>query len=131
VHFFLEDDGHLASHAAVLRHVVSVNGQDATIAGLGGVVTLPWAQRRGYARALVTHAMDCVKDANVDGGLLFCITKRVPYYAAMGWELVDGPVFVEQPKGRIVSPLPVMTLPWTSRLRARSISRIDLDSLPW
>ena len=129
LHFFLEVDGRLASLAALLQHVISVNGQDATVAGLGGVATLPWAQRQGHARTVVMYAMKVFEAWDVDGGLLFCITKMVPYYTNLGWEIVNGPVFVEQPKGRIVSPVHVMTLPKTNRLR--SVSRIDLDSLPW
>ena len=129
LHFFLYVDNHLASHAALLKHVITVDGQPATVAGLGGVVTLPWAQRQGLARALVTHAMRVTRDWNVDGGLLFCISKRVPYYAGMGWDLVNAPVLVEQPAGTILAPVHAMVMPYTDRLR--SISRIDLNSPPW
>jgi GNAT superfamily N-acetyltransferase len=128
-HFLLYADGRLASHVGLLRHVIGADGHDATVVGLGGVVTVPDAQHKGYARALVAHAMTIANDGRADGGLLFCLPCLVPFYEYAGWQLVDGPVLIEQPQATMLSPLAVMVLPWSERLRG--ITRIDLRSLPW
>lgn len=129
LHFLLFANQRLASHAALLTHVVDLDGADATVAGLGGVVTLPWAQGNGYARAVVTEAMNTLRAWSVDGGLLFCIPRMVPYYEKLGWSVFEGPVLINQTPNTIGSPLPVMVLPCTDRLR--STGRIRLNSLPW
>jgi hypothetical protein len=69
------------------------------------------------------------REWNVDGGLLFCLPQMMAYYEALGWRGVKGPVLIEQPHSKVVSPLRVMVLPlreedWTS-------GRIELRSLPW
>jgi GNAT superfamily N-acetyltransferase len=57
VHFVLYVDGTAVSHVGVLKHVVSVAGQAVTVGGVGGVVTVPAKQKRGYARELMQHAV--------------------------------------------------------------------------
>jgi GNAT superfamily N-acetyltransferase len=128
--FVLYDKGQLVSHAAILQHPISVNGQTILVAGLGGVVTVPAAQRKGFARRLVEHAMKHAEiEWKMEAGLLFCRTRMIHYYAAMGWQLVESPVWIDQTGGKIASPLPVMVLPfggfdWPS-------GTIELESLPW
>ena len=52
LHFLLYADGEPVSHVGVLKHTVSVNGEPATVGGVGGVVTVPGAQKKGLARRL-------------------------------------------------------------------------------
>ena len=52
LHFLLYADGEPVSHVGVLKHAVSVNGEPATVGGVGGVVTVPGAQKKGLARRL-------------------------------------------------------------------------------
>jgi GNAT superfamily N-acetyltransferase len=128
VHFLLTLDGEVVSHVGVLKHDVSVGGQLVKVGGVGGVVTIPTAQRRGYARELMSHATEFMNDWPVEAGLLFCLPKRVPYYAAQGWQVVRYPVAIQQPDGIIESPLEVMTFPFGGAWPA---GKVDLKSFPW
>ena len=129
-HFLLYDDGRLASHVGVLQHTVSADGRDLRVGGVGGVVTVPVSQRRGFARMLMERASTWFAgEGDVEAGLLFCLPRMVDYYARLGWRLVEGPVRIDQPGGRVVSPLHVMVLPCGGTVR--DVRAIELRSLPW
>jgi GNAT superfamily N-acetyltransferase len=128
--FILYDKDELVSHAGILKHSVSVNGKSILVAGLGGVVTVPTAQRRGFARRLVQHAMKYAEtEWQVEAGLLFCRPEMIHYYAALGWQQVESPVMIDQSDGKIASPLPVMVLPF--RDIHWPTGTIELESRPW
>jgi len=130
LHFILYLEGEPVSHTSILKHVISLDGQPITVAGVGGVVTVPEAQRKGFARKLVQHASRFFEhEWQVDAGLLFCRTALKPYYEALGWKEVPGPVLIEQPDGKVLSPMHVMVLP----LDGTGVlsGTIDLKSLPW
>jgi GNAT superfamily N-acetyltransferase len=123
------DDG-VVSHTAVLKHHATANGAPALIGGIGGVVTIPSVQGRGYAAALVRHAADFLRDEwAVDFALLFCIDRMVPYYGRLGWRNVMCEVLIDQPAGRQRCPFNVMTLPFNAKFAV--IDSIDLRSAPW
>jgi GNAT superfamily N-acetyltransferase len=122
--------GQLVGNAAVLRHTVSVGGQPVDVGGVGDVVTLPHVQRQGYAQAALHEAVAFLThELRLPFGLLFCIERLRPYYARQGWQQVHAPVWIEQPAGRRVSPLPVMVLPLAGQ--AWPSGMVDLQSLPW
>jgi aminoglycoside 2'-N-acetyltransferase I len=128
--FLVYDNGEPVSHAGILKHVVSVDRIPVLVAGLGGVVTVPEAQRKGFARQLVQHAMRFAEsDWKVEAGLLFCRRQMVAYYKALGWEMVESPVTIEQPRGKIPSPLHVMVLPFGKM--GWPVGTVELQSLPW
>lgn len=128
--FVLYDEGKPVSHAGILKHTVSINGEAVSVAGLGGVVTVPEARDKGFARQAVQQAMTFAKSEwAVDAGLLFCRPQMVPYYEATGWEIVESPVLIEQPGGTIPSPLPVMVLPFDGTDWPAGL--VELQSLPW
>src|SRR4030095_14741309 len=130
MHLLLYSDSRPISHVGDLKHVVSVAGQPRAIGGVGGVVTVPEAQKRGCARRLMEHATEFFqREWKVDAGLLFCLTKLEPYYEALGWQTVVSPVLIEQPNARIDSPLKVMILPLGGQ--SWSHETIELRSLPW
>ena len=118
------------SHAGVLRHHARANGREALIGGIGGVVTVPAAQRRGYAGQLLRHAAAFLRDEwKVDFALLFCIDKRVGFYQRLEWSEVPGEVLIDQPNGKVPCPFHVMTMafkPEFSRIEA-----LDLGSPSW
>jgi GNAT superfamily N-acetyltransferase len=130
LHFLLYSDGEPVSHVGALKHVVSLKGKPATLGGVGGIVTVPGAQKKGFARRLMQHTANFLEcEWKVDAGLLFCLPEMIAYYEALGWQAVKRPVLIEQPAGKVVSPLRVMVLPlsqedWTS-------GSIELRSLPW
>ena len=130
LHFLLYADREPVSHVGVLKHAVSVNGEPATVGGVGGVVTVPGAQKKGLARCLMQHTAEFFeREWKVDAGLLFCLPKLTAYYEALGWQEVEIPVLIEQPSGKIVPPLCVMALPLVGE--GWSSGGIELGSLPW
>jgi GNAT superfamily N-acetyltransferase len=130
VHFVVYDNGEPLSHAGILKHSVKVNGEPVSVAGLGGVVTIPEAQGKGFARQLVLQAMRFAEaEWEVDAGLLFCRPQMVKYYEAIGWHLVESQVVIEQPGGHIHSPLHVMVLPFGKK--SWPPGEVELQSLPW
>ena len=129
-HFLLRADGKVVSHVGVLKHVVSVESQPVTVGGVGGVVTVPEAQKKGFARALMLRAAEFFEQEwKADAGLLFCFPRLVPYYESLGWQVVERPVLIDQPYGKISSPLRVMVLPLGRK--SWPPGNVELDSLPW
>ena len=129
VHFMMDVDGRVVSHVGILKHEVQVAGETLLVGGVGGVVTIPQAQKRGHARELLEHAVSLLREWQVAAGLLFCLERRVPFYATQGWQLVLSPVIIQQPDGDMPSPLEVMVLPL-----ARSswpAGEVTLNSFPW
>lgn len=103
--------GQLVSRVGVLKTVVNIAQQPMTVGGIGGVVTIPTAQRKGYARLLLQQAATFMTDTlQVEFGLLFCLPRLLPFYQRAGWQEVTSPVFIEQPAGHMASPVPMMWL---------------------
>ena len=125
-HFVLYEDGLPRASASVLRHEV----RNMVVGGLGGVITLPEARGRGLARQVVGRATHFFRDdLGASFGLLFCLPRLVPFYRSLGWQLVEPGVLIDQPGGKILSPVPVMVLPFKDE--PWPAERVDLDSLPW
>jgi GNAT superfamily N-acetyltransferase len=128
VHFLLTVNGELVSHVGVLKHEVSVDGQPILVGGVGGVVTIPQAQKRGFARVLMRHVAEFFVQWPVEAGLLFCLQRRIPLYQSLGWQLLSAPVVIQQPDGDRESPLKVMVLPFG---KPWPEGKVELNSLPW
>ena len=130
LHFVLYSEDQPLSHVGLLRHEIMVDGKRLKVAGVGGVVTVPEAQRQGLARKLMLHAMSFIRSEwDMDAGLLFCLPKMEAYYARLGWQTTDGPVIFDQPAGKVSSPLLVMVLPLRDQPWPQG--KVDLQSLPW
>src|SRR5688572_32014054 len=56
LHLLLEHNGLPVSHVGLLRHEVRSGTRSLRLAGVGGVITVPEAQKRGYASKLMQHA---------------------------------------------------------------------------
>jgi hypothetical protein len=107
-----------------------VAGQLVRVGGVGGVVTAGELHGRGYAQQALSYAEAFMRDEmKVEFGLLFCLDRLKQFYARRGWQLLTEPVEVEQPAGRMVSPLHVMVMPFEGRAWPKGAT--DLRSLPW
>lgn len=123
-------DGEPVSHVGVLRHDVLVGGVPVPVAGLGGVITEPGFQGRGFAQILLREALAFMTDEmDADFGFLFCLPRLVPFYERLGWQTISGPVLVQQPGGDVESPVESMVLPL--RDRPWPPGRVETQSLPW
>ena len=130
LHFLLYVDRKLVCHVGILQHTININYQSIKIGGVGGVVTVPEEQKKGYAGLLMNHAARFLMSTwEVDFGLLFCLPRMITYYELLGWKLIKQRFLIEQPIGQIISPLQVMVLP-CARLNWPD-DDIDLQSQPW
>lgn len=130
LHFLFYADDELTSHVGILKQVVTVNRKSVTVGGIGGVVTVPKAQKKGYARRLMQHTTEFLKQEwKVAAGLLFCSPEMTAYYKTIGWHRVEGTILIEQPSGKTPSPLQVMVLLLCNEECLDG--RIELRSLPW
>jgi GNAT superfamily N-acetyltransferase len=129
-HFFVDVDGEPVSHVGVLRHDVRVDGVPVPVAGLGGVITEPGFQGRGFAQALLREAVAFMRDElGADFGFLFCLPRLVLFYEGQGWRTLPRPIRIEQPGGALESPVEVMVLPL--RDRPWPPGKVETQSLPW
>ncbi len=118
------------SHAAMLTQPARANRKQVVIGGIGGVVTIPSARRRGHATLLLRHATDFLRgEWKVDFALLFCIDRMVGYYERLGWRKVSCEVLLDQPAGKVPSPFHVMTIPFKPEFEI--IDSLDLNSASW
>jgi predicted GNAT family N-acyltransferase len=129
-HFLVYANDQLVSHVGVVKHIVTVGKQQVTVGGIGGVVTVPAAQGKGYASAALQQATKFMyEELMVEFGMLFCLARMVPFYQRFGWQEVREPVLIDQPSGKIPSPLAVMVLP--CRSQTWPTGPVKLESLPW
>jgi len=130
LHFLLYVNSKVVSHIGVLKHIISVNGQPLIIGGIGGVVTVAEERKKGYAGLLMQYTARFLKHFwGVEVGLLFCLPQMISYYEMLGWHLVEHGVLIDQPTGKMVSPLKVMVLPCTGYLWPDD--EVELRSQPW
>jgi predicted GNAT family N-acyltransferase len=129
-HFITEEDGRAVSHVGVLKTSVRAGGREVAVGGIGGVVTVPEAQGRRHVHAAMRRAAEfmCEK-LRVEFGMLFCLPRLAPFYAGLGWQLVEETIEFEQPTGKTVSPFRVMVLPCGERVWPEG--RVEVGGLPW
>lgn len=126
----LRREREIVSHVGVVERTVSVEGQLIKVGGIGAVATAPPWQRRGLAQQLLDQTASFLRDQlGASFGLLICGEHRRPYYARLGWQVVAGPLLIDQPKGKCVMPAIIMVLPCREMLWPPGT--IDLCGLPW
>ena len=130
------DGGELRACAWVTKRVVSISGDELTVAGIRGVLTDPERRRRGHGRAVMERAHDVMRSfGDCDVALLFSSVMAVPFYESLGWRAVNGPVTCEQPGGRIdytqaLPTAPVMALA-LHRAAELPFGPIHVHGFPW
>jgi GNAT superfamily N-acetyltransferase len=119
--------GDVVCHTGLYFRDGLLNGAAVRLCGIGGVMTLPAAQRKGHASAAMRRAAAAME--GVDFGLLFCEPHNVRFYGGLGWGVFEGTVHCDQPAGRTkFDMMPAMVLP----LRVTPAGgEIDLCGLPW
>lgn len=129
-HFIVEENGHVVSHVGLLQTTVRAGQRAVRVGGIGGVVSVPEVQGRGYAHSAMRRAADFMRDElEVEFGMLFCLPRLVPFYARQGWQLLEETVEFEQPSGPVASPFSVMALSWGGR--EWPAGKVEVGGLPW
>jgi len=122
--------GVMAAKVSLLKHCVLVEGQEVWVGGVGGVLTMPEFQGRGYAAELLHYTSGYLRDQlKVPFGLLFCRDALAPLYRRFRWQIIEDSVTIQQPAGAILMPLHTMslscgTIEWPK-------GKVNLNSEPW
>ncbi len=127
----LWDEDELVSRVGLITREIISNGEKKTIGGVGGVMTHPHKQGKGYAsQALGKTAEIFNSELSVAFALLFCRPQLVEFYKRFNWQPFDGLVSVEQPEGKIeFSANGAMVLAIKEAAPLRGV--LDLHGLPW
>lgn len=125
----------LVSAAGVISRIILVSGLETRAAGITSVMTHPDHRRRGHAKAAMQRATEFIwAELKPDLALLLSSEMGVPLYTGLGWQAIPGPVFCEQPGGKLnftqaFPREPAMVL--MPRGRAAPQGQVDLCGLPW
>jgi GNAT superfamily N-acetyltransferase len=125
------DQDELVSRVGLLTREIISNGESKLIGGVGGVMTHPDKQGKGYASyAMGEAAKRFASDLSVAFALLFCRPHLVEFYKRLAWKLFEGQVFVEQPQGKgEFSANGAMVLDVKEKAPMQGV--LDLNGLPW
>ena len=100
------------------------------IGGIGGVITRQGSRNKGYASAAMRVAVAHMKEKDgADFGLLFCEPHNFAFYRGLDWRQFAGPVFAEQPAGRV--RFDVMAAFVFDLRHSPQDGALDLCGLPW
>jgi GNAT superfamily N-acetyltransferase len=128
--FALYLDGQAMGHVGILRHTVAVAGQPIHIGGIGGVLTRPEAQGKGYAHQLLNEATAFLKNEwRVQFGMLFCFERLMSFYQSMGWQQIHNDVYLDYGDRKVLSSDVVMVLPLQSQ--AWPSGMVDVNDYAW
>ena len=121
----------LVSRVGLLVREAFHNGTPKRIGGIGGVVTHPAKQGKGYAsQAMREAAKRFNQELNVSYAVLFCRPQLIPFYERLMWKPFDGKVFVEQLQGKIeFTANGAMALDVKEQAPLNGV--LDLNGLPW
>jgi predicted GNAT family N-acyltransferase len=125
------EENELVSRVGLLTREVLSNGTTKLIGGVGGVMTHPEKQGKGYASYAMREATKVLDlELSVAFALLFCRPHLVEFYQRFHWKPFEGQVFVEQPQGKIeFSANGAMVLNVKEHAPINGI--LDLNGLPW
>ena len=127
----LWDKTELVAKVGLLTREIVSNGATKSIGGIGGVMTHPQKQGKGYASKAMREAARLFdEELTVAYALLFCRPHLVKFYGRLLWKPFQGQVFVEQPNGKIefsVNGVMVLDVKESAPLNGS----LDLNGLPW
>jgi predicted GNAT family N-acyltransferase len=109
-----DEEGELVALAGLVLADVRAGGATLEVAGIGGVIVTRAARGRGLARVLIERALQIARELEVERAMLFCLPENVGLYARFGFQLIEQPVFAQQPRGLIEVPMRAMWKPLTS-----------------
>jgi hypothetical protein len=126
----VREGAELVSNVEIIERQAVVAGTPVRLGGIGGVATRTAWRRRGFAEAALKVAQSFMRRRlAVDYGLLICSEQLVPYYGKLGWQVVAGPMLIEQAGGQVTYSAPIMVLPVCKKDWPEGV--IDLCGKPW
>jgi len=101
VHFVLDDDGSIVSHASVVERELHIAGQPFRTGYVEAVATLPARQGEGFGTTIMRDATAYVREAFELGALG---TGEQGFYERLGWTTWAGPSSVRTHDGPRPTP---------------------------
>jgi aminoglycoside 2'-N-acetyltransferase I len=101
VHFVLELDDEIVSHAAVVEREIHVGGRPLRTGYVEAVATAPERQGMGLGSIVMTDVSDHIRERFELGGLG---TGRQSFYGRLGWQVWAGPTSVRTADGDQPTP---------------------------
>lgn len=98
VHFILEEDGEIRSHASVIERELHVGDRRLRTGYVEAVATWPASQRRGYGSAVMREVASQVDRMFRLGALATGLTG---FYEPLGWVVWKGPTYVRTDEGPV------------------------------
>jgi GNAT superfamily N-acetyltransferase len=93
-------NGAWAAVAGVVVRDILVGEERVRVGGVGGVLTLPEVRGLGLGKLVMRRAADfACHELNTDAGMLYCAAHNIPFYAGLGWELLERRVTHHQSDG--------------------------------
>ena len=90
VHFVVTDGDVLVSHALAHTRTVEHAGERYVTGALSSVCTYPAWRKLGHGGRVVAAATEHIRASGADIAMLFTGEPRRSFYAALGWEPIDG-----------------------------------------
>ena len=129
-YIWLREDGVMVSILEIITRTVTVDEQPLLVGGIGGVGTDPAWRGRGLASQCMCSAIDFIHSTiEADYGLLICDQHLVSFYSVLGWEVINDPVYFDQPSGKWKNN--ALTLVYALTRRPWPKGKVDMNGLPW
>jgi GNAT superfamily N-acetyltransferase len=125
-----DEEGDLLALAGLVLAEVRAGDATLEVAGIGGVIVTRVARGRGLARALIERLLQIAQELGVQRAMLFCVPANVGLYARFGFQLIEEPVFAQQPGGLVEVPMRAMFKPLTSSARW-PVGRVEVLGEPF
>lgn len=130
IHIVCYENEQAASHVGMLQHTVKVNDQPISVGGIGGVITHPEHQGKGFAKVLMKEAENYFKKKwHLEFGMLFCFDRLLPFYKSMGWQHIQDDVYVFNKTEKVIWTDEMMVLPLTAKQWPKG--DVDIDGYFW
>jgi aminoglycoside 2'-N-acetyltransferase I len=101
VHFLIEVEGDIVSHASVVQRQLHTGGHRLATGYVEAVATLPANRRRGHGSAIMQEVGEHI-DRTFQLGALG--TGAHAFYERLGWIVWQGPTFVRTVGGLVPTP---------------------------
>jgi hypothetical protein len=107
-----DEHGKLAAVGGVTVGTVSVGGGEPfPVVGFGGLIVRRDLRGSGLMTPLMDRLVALGDSLGPDRALIFCEEPLVPLYTGRSYTLIESPVRVDQPDGRITMPIPALWRP--------------------
>jgi aminoglycoside 2'-N-acetyltransferase I len=101
VHFVLDLDGVIVTHASVVEREIHIGGRPLRTGYVEAVGTAPGREGAGFGSLVIADVDAYIRDAFELGALG---TGRHHFYERLGWQTWAGPSFVRTPSGTQRTP---------------------------